>query len=88
MMRLLDAVLALPSLVVLVCLSSLVALDGASLVLLIGFVAWPSLARLVRGEAFALRGRDFRAGGGAVGGRETACGAVPCDAGDRGGCWW
>jgi peptide/nickel transport system permease protein len=59
LMRLLDAVLALPSLVVLICLSALATPDRVTLVLLIGVVAWPSVARLVRGEALAVRGRDF-----------------------------
>jgi peptide/nickel transport system permease protein len=59
LMRLLDAVLALPSLVVMIFLSALVTPDAVALVLLIGLVAWPSLARLVRGEALALRRRDF-----------------------------
>jgi peptide/nickel transport system permease protein len=59
LMRLLDAVLALPSLVVLICLAALATPDRVTLVLLIGLVAWPQLARLVRGEARAVRGRDF-----------------------------
>jgi len=59
LMRLLDAVLALPSLVVLICLSALATPNAVTLVLLIGLVAWPPLARLVRGEALAVRGRDF-----------------------------
>jgi peptide/nickel transport system permease protein len=67
LMRLLDAVLALPSLVVLISLSALVTLNGTTLVLLIGLVAWPSLARLVRGEALAVRGRDFVLAAGQLG---------------------
>jgi peptide/nickel transport system permease protein len=59
LMRLLDAVLALPSLIVLLFFASLVTLNDASLILLIGFISWPSLARLVRNETLAQRGRDF-----------------------------
>jgi peptide/nickel transport system permease protein len=61
LMRLLDAVLAVPTLVLLVAAASLpfFTLGTVSLVLLIGAVAWPGLARLVRGEAIALRERDF-----------------------------
>ena len=59
MMRLLDAVLALPSLIILIFFASLVTLDDTSLILLLGFIAWPSLARLVRNETLAQRGRDF-----------------------------
>jgi peptide/nickel transport system permease protein len=67
LMRVLDAVLALPSLVVLVCLSALVPLNGVALAVLIGAVAWPGLARLVRGEALSVRGRDFFAAAGQMG---------------------
>jgi len=59
LMRLLDAVLALPSLVVLICFSALMQANDTAMALLIGLVAWPPLARLVRNEAAALRHRDF-----------------------------
>jgi peptide/nickel transport system permease protein len=59
LMRLLDAILALPSLIVLIFFAALVTLDNTSLILLLGFISWPSLARLVRNETLAQRGRDF-----------------------------
>lgn len=59
MMRLLDAVLALPSLIILIFFASLVTLNNTSLILLLGFISWPGLARLVRNETLAQRGRDF-----------------------------
>jgi peptide/nickel transport system permease protein len=59
LMRLLDAILALPSLIILIFFASLVTLDNTSLILLLGFISWPSLARLVRNETIAQRGRDF-----------------------------
>ena len=59
MMRFLDAVLALPALVVLIALAALLELNTPALVLLISLVAWAPLARLARNEAIALRGRDF-----------------------------
>jgi peptide/nickel transport system permease protein len=59
LMRLLDAVLALPSLVVLIFFASLVRLTDITLILLLGFISWPGLARLVRNEAIAQRDRDF-----------------------------
>jgi len=59
LMRLLDAVLALPSLIILLFFASLVSLTNTSLILLLGFIAWPSLARLVRNETMAQKGRDF-----------------------------
>ncbi|HVE23056.1 MAG TPA: ABC transporter permease [Acidocella sp.] len=59
MMRLLDAILALPSLVILIFFASLVTLNNTSLILLLGLISWPGLARLVRNETRAQRGRDF-----------------------------
>jgi peptide/nickel transport system permease protein len=59
LMRLLDVFLALPSLVVLIFFAALVPLNNVSLVLLLGFLSWPALARLVRNEVVAQRKRDF-----------------------------
>ena len=59
LMRLLDVFLALPSLIVLIFFASLVTLNNTSLILLLGFISWPGLARLVRNEVLAQRGRDF-----------------------------
>ncbi len=59
LMRLLDAILALPSLIILIFFASLVTLDNSSLILLLGFISWPPLARLVRNETMAQKGRDF-----------------------------
>ncbi len=59
LMRLLDAILALPSLVLLIALAALLDLNTASLILLVTTTAWPPLARLVRNEVRAIRPRDF-----------------------------
>jgi peptide/nickel transport system permease protein len=59
LMRLLDAILALPSLIILIFFASLVTLNDTSLILLLGFISWPSLARLVRNETLAQKNRDF-----------------------------
>ncbi len=59
MMRLLDAILALPSLIVLLFFASLVTLGNGSLILLLGFISWPALARLVRNETLAQKNREF-----------------------------
>ena len=59
LMRLLDVFLALPSLIVLLFFASLVHLSNINLILLLGLISWPSLARLVRNEVLAQRGRDF-----------------------------
>ena len=59
LMRVLDALLALPGLVVLIFFASLFAPSNSELILLLGLTSWPGLARLVRNEAIAQRGRDF-----------------------------
>lgn len=59
LMRVLDAILALPGLVVLIFFAALVPLNNISLILLLGLTSWPALARLVRNEAIAQRSRDF-----------------------------
>jgi peptide/nickel transport system permease protein len=59
LMRLLDAILALPSLIILIFFASLVTLTNVNLILLLGLISWPGLARLVRNETIAQRGRDF-----------------------------
>ncbi len=59
LVRLLDVLLALPPLVVLLCGAALLPLGTATMIALIGATAWPGLARQVRGEIVALRGREF-----------------------------
>ena len=59
LMRLLDALLAIPTLILLIFFAAIVPLNEVSLALLLGLVAWPPIARLVRNEAFAARERDY-----------------------------
>ncbi len=60
MMRLVDALLAIPRVLLLLTVASLwSALDVAALVLLLGLTGWFAVARLARSEAAALRTRDF-----------------------------
>lgn len=59
LMRLLDVVLALPGLIVLLFFAALVPQTNLNLVLLLGLISWPGLARLVRNEVMAQKGRDF-----------------------------
>jgi peptide/nickel transport system permease protein len=59
LMRLLDAILALPGLVILIFFAALFTPSNFALVLLLGLTSWPGLARLVRNEAIAQRSRDF-----------------------------
>ncbi|MCW8306582.1 ABC transporter permease [Acidiphilium sp. PA] len=59
LMRVLDAILALPGLVVLIFFSALFTPGNLELILLLGLTSWPGLARIVRNEAIAQRNRDF-----------------------------
>jgi peptide/nickel transport system permease protein len=59
LMRVLDAILALPGLVVLIFFSALFTPGTFELILLLGLTSWPGLARIVRNEAIAQRNRDF-----------------------------
>ena len=59
LMRLLDAILAMPTLVLMIFFAAIIPLNTLSLVLLLGLVSWPGLARIVRNEALAYRERDY-----------------------------
>jgi peptide/nickel transport system permease protein len=59
MMRLVDAILSIPSLLILVVLADIFHPSTALLILLVGLVAWLVPARLVRGETLTLRTREY-----------------------------
>ncbi|KOG37850.1 ABC transporter permease [Streptomyces decoyicus] len=59
MMRITDAALAIPALFLLVVVAAIVTPSKPVLILIIASVAWLSPARLIRGEALALRSRDY-----------------------------
>ncbi|MGW9432670.1 ABC transporter permease [Streptomyces decoyicus] len=59
MMRITDAALAVPALFLLVVVAAIVTPSKPVLILIIASVAWLSPARLIRGEALALRSRDY-----------------------------
>ena len=60
LMRLVDVMLTLPLIpLVLVVSSALGQLSIWGLVLLIGFVGWPGIVRVIRAQALSLRTRDF-----------------------------
>jgi peptide/nickel transport system permease protein len=59
MMRIVDAAIAIPTLVLLLLLSAIYTPSPAALVLLIAATSWLSTAYLVRGAALTLRSRDF-----------------------------
>jgi peptide/nickel transport system permease protein len=59
LMRVLDAVLALPALLILLCFAALLPISTPVMIGLIGVVGWPAMARLVRTETLAARGRPY-----------------------------
>jgi peptide/nickel transport system permease protein len=59
MMRVVDALLAVPALFLLLFLASIARPTAGPLVLVIALIAWLGPARLVRGEALSLRSRDY-----------------------------
>ncbi len=59
LMRLADVLLSIPTLVLLVLVSSFYQPSPTALALLIALVSWASVSRLIRGEVLALKHRDF-----------------------------
>jgi peptide/nickel transport system permease protein len=59
LMRIVDAAIAVPTLVLLLLLSAIYTPSPAALVVVIAATSWLSTAHLVRGAALTLRSRDF-----------------------------
>ncbi|MHB1512713.1 MAG: ABC transporter permease [Acidiferrobacter sp.] len=59
LMRLLDTLLAIPTLVLMIFFAAIVPLDKTGLATLLGLVSWPGIARLARNETLAARDRDY-----------------------------
>ncbi|MFE9654335.1 ABC transporter permease [Micromonospora sp. NPDC006431] len=80
MMRVVDAMMSIPSLFLFMLLAAIVTPSVPMLILIIGAFAWLGPARLVRGEALTLRSREYvqamRAMGG-TGGRAVRRHIVP-----------
>lgn len=58
-MRLVDVFLALPLLPLIVLVAALVGPSRRNVIAVIGFISWPGVARVVRGETRRLRARGF-----------------------------
>lgn len=67
--RLIDVILCFPLIVVMLTLVSLATPSLRNLILVIGFLQWPSVARYVRAEFLTLRERDFVVAALAIGAR-------------------
>ena len=73
MMRLVDAFLAIPRIVLLIAIGTLWSpLTVSSLILLLGLTAWFGTSRLVRAEVLSLREREMVAAARALGARDFA----------------
>lgn len=59
LMRLTDVVMCFPSLILLIAAVSILGPSLVNTMAVIGFLGWPGIARLVRGEFLSLRQRDF-----------------------------
>jgi peptide/nickel transport system permease protein len=60
LMRFVDIVLSIPAIALLIVVAAIVPKPGVTTVMLvIGLVSWPSVARIVRGEFLGLRQREF-----------------------------
>jgi peptide/nickel transport system permease protein len=69
MMRIVDSVLAIPPLILILLLASVLKPNTWVLILVVAIVAWLAPARLVRGEALSLRTREYVQAATAMGGR-------------------
>jgi ABC-type dipeptide/oligopeptide/nickel transport system permease subunit len=58
-MRLVDVLLSIPTLPLLILISTLYAPGPTGLAFVLAAVSWPGIARIVRGEVLALRGREY-----------------------------
>lgn len=67
LMRIVDVMLAVPTLFLLLLVAAMFTLGPISLALLIAATAWLSLARLLRGEVLALRENDYVAAARVIG---------------------
>ena len=70
-MRLADIFLAFPRLIIIITLASLVGPSIYNVMLIIGLLGWPPIARIVRGMFLSLREREFVVGARVSGARDT-----------------
>ena len=71
MMRIVDAVLSVPFIMVVIILAVLLHPSAGTLILVIAGTYWPGPARLVRGETLSLRTREYVAAVKVAGGRNS-----------------
>lgn len=67
LMRITDALLALPAIIVALTLAVAVGPSFRNLILVLGFLIWPNVARLIRAETLQLKQQDYVRYGRAIG---------------------
>ena len=87
-MRLVDVLLSIPGLPLLILISSLFSPGPVGLAFVLAFVSWPGIARIIRGEVLALRGREYVDAARSLGASSTrgSCCGTFCRTWCR--CWW
>jgi peptide/nickel transport system permease protein len=70
-MRVVDVILAFPPIFLFIGLSILFRPSALTLSLIIAFVGWGAVARLVRGEVFSIKNRDFMLATRSIGARDV-----------------
>ena len=58
-MRITDVVMAFPSTMLILVIASIVGPGLVNIILILGFLGWPSVARLVRGNVLAIKEEDY-----------------------------
>jgi peptide/nickel transport system permease protein len=59
MMRIVDTLLAVPTFILLIIVASMFSLSLSVIILILTALSWPYTARLIRGQVYALRKREF-----------------------------
>ncbi len=59
LMRIVDSLLAVPTLLLLIIVSSMFSLNLFVIIVILSVLSWPAVARLVRGQVLTLRTREF-----------------------------
>lgn len=59
LMRFTDTVMSFPALIIIIAVLPVIGAGAVNIMLVIGLLAWPAAARLVRGEFLSLREREF-----------------------------
>lgn len=71
LMRVVDVILAIPAIFLLILMAILFKPNALTLALIIAFISWGAVARLVRGEVLSIKHRDFMVATKSIGARDA-----------------